>query len=73
MRKVNHPFLEEIWKFDENPENPDKFPENKIIISYVNRKPLILSRNKLKTLKYEDLRSAPSKKSFLNFGASLTK
>ena len=53
MWERNNLFFEIIWRFDENPEKfgkirkPDKFSEEKIIISYV-YKQLILKRN-LKT------------------------
>ena len=41
--------LMEIRKNPEKIRKPDKYPENKIIISYMNSKSFILSRNMLKT------------------------
>ena len=48
---------EEILRFEENPENPekickpDKVMENKIIKSHLGSKPSNLSRNMVKTVK----------------------
>ena len=41
--------LKDIWKNPPKIRNPDKFPENKTIISYLMIKPFILSRNMVKT------------------------
>ena len=56
MLEVYHPFCEEIWRFDANPEksgkNPEtgKNPENIIIISYMISKLSIMWRNMVKTI-----------------------
>ena len=41
--------LKDIWKNPKKIRNPDKYPENKTIISYLMIKPFILSRNMVKT------------------------
>ena len=66
--------LMKIGKIREKIRKPDKFPERKIIISYLRNKPSILWRNMVKTaLKSEDLRCGLFGNDFFffNFRASL--
>ena len=65
MREVNHPFCEEIWRFDENPEKSGKrikFQKTKSFYHIWIVKHSFCQEICSKLVRYEDLSSVPLKK-----------